>query len=88
VFAKTNQCKLIFTVSPVYKDAEIEVLNKREIMRGFNDIALINNVPFLDLSSDTVIANNKMYFEDNYHMMYEGAKLYTQKLARFYNNIK
>lgn len=88
VFAKTNECKLIFTVSPVYKDAEVEVLNKREIMQGFNDIALVNKVPFLDLSLDSVIANNKMYFEDNYHMMYSGARLYTQKLAHFYNNIK
>lgn len=88
VFAKKNNCHLVFTISPVFKNAETEVLNKHAIIEKFKDIANLNHVELLDFSNDTTISNHKYYFEDNYHMMYSGARNYTRKIAERYNNIK
>lgn len=88
VFAKKNHCKLVFTLSPVFKNAEKEVLNKQVIIENFKNIAIKNQVEFLDFSNDTTLSNHKYYFEDNYHMFYTGARNYTGKIAKGYNNIK
>lgn len=88
VFSKNNNCKLVFTVSPIFKNAETEVLNKQAIIENFKQIANKNRVKFLDFSNDTTISNHKYYFEDNYHMLYSGARKYTKKIAEQYNNIK
>lgn len=88
VFSKKNNIQLVFTISPIYKNAETEVLNKYQVIKAYKNIALINHIPFADFSSDTTISNHRYFFEDNYHMMYSGARSYTQKIAAFYNNNK
>ena len=87
LFANKHKCKLVFTISPVYKNAETEVLNKDQIINEFQNIAKINHVDFINLSSDTTVSNHHYFFEDNYHMLYLGAQNYTRKIATFYNNI-
>jgi len=87
LFCKTNACKLIFTMSPAYKNAQKEVLNKDRIIEHYKNIAFINHIPILDYSGDTAIIGHKEYFEDNYHMLYRGARIYTQKIASDFNNI-
>ena len=67
-------------------NAEKVVLD--ELKENFKQIANKNRVKFLDFSNDTTISNHKYYFEDNYHMLYSGARKYTKKIAEQYNNIK
>lgn len=87
VFAKRNKCQLVLTISPVFKNAETEVLNKKKIINEFENIAFSNHIDFINLSADSTISNHQHFFEDNYHMMLNGAQVYTRKIATFYNNI-
>lgn len=84
---KSRNCRLVFTMSPAYKDAQQEVVNKAQIVKQYQNIAFTNHISLLDYSSDTTIINQKNLFEDNYHMLYRGARLYTHKIARDFNNI-
>ena len=74
-------------MSPAYKNTQKEVANKQQIIKQYQNIAFFNHVPFFNYIDDSTIINNKSYFEDNYHMLYSGAKIYTQKIARDFNNI-
>ena len=86
-FCSANQIKLYFTISPAYKDV-LKGSHHQSVIHQFNAIALKQGIHTFDLSSDTSICNHKNYFEDNYHMLYSGAVLYTRKVANDYNNIK
>lgn len=87
LFCKANACKLVFTMSPAYKNAQKEVVNKARIIEQYKNIAFVHHIPVFDYSSDSSLINHKEYFEDNYHMLYTGARLYTQKIAADFNNI-
>ncbi len=87
LFCKTNSARLIFTMSPAYISAQKEVLNKQHIIEQYKNIAFINHLPLFNYSDDSGIIYNKHYFEDNYHMLYEGARIYTRKIATDFNNI-
>ncbi len=87
LFCKNNHCRLIFTISPAYKDVQREVINKDQIIEQYETIALSNQIPLLNYSDDPAIINDKSYFEDNYHMLYSGARIYTRKIAADFNNI-
>lgn len=86
-FCNTRRCRLIFTISPAYKDAQREVINKDQIIEQYRNIAAVKGISILDYSEDADIMNNKSYFEDNYHLLYAGARIYTGKIARDFNNI-
>jgi hypothetical protein len=87
LFANKNRCRLVFTISPLYKNAETKMLNRIQIINEFQNIAKTNHVDFINLSSDTTVSNHPYFFEDNYHMLYLGARIYTRKIATFYDNI-
>ena len=86
-FCQQQKIHLIFTMSPVYKNALGEVKNRSRIVSQFHDIAAIHRLKLLDFSTDSLISPQKIYFEDNYHMFYSGARLYTRKIAAGFNNI-
>jgi hypothetical protein len=83
---KQNKTQLIFTISPAYKNAGISIPTHKNVIQQFKQIAQQYQLPVLDYSKDTSICNQKKYFEDNYHMFYSGARLYTQKIAQDFNN--
>jgi hypothetical protein len=87
LFCKDNSCQLIFMMSPAYKNAQKEVKNKGQIIEQYRNIAFIHHIPVFEHSNDTDIVNHRDYFEDNYHMLYSGARLYTLKIAADFNNI-
>lgn len=87
LFCKARQSRLIFTMSPAYKDAQQEVINRDRIIRQYQNIAFIHHIPLLDYSTDTSVVGNKAFFEDNYHMLYPGARIFTHKIAADFNNI-
>ncbi|MBS1634774.1 MAG: hypothetical protein JST26_02550 [Bacteroidetes bacterium] len=87
LFCREKHISLHFTMSPVYRDSQSEVLNRDRIIEQYGDIATMNRIMLWDYSRDTAIVNHKVYFEDNYHMLYPGARLYTRKIAVEYHNI-
>ena len=86
-FCSKKQIRLYFTISPAYKDASKEMIFHQPIIEQFKAIALKHNITLFDFSGDTAITNHKVYFEDNYHMLYSGARIYTKKIAGSFNNI-
>lgn len=86
-FCKANRCRLIFTMSPAYKDAQQEVINRERIIAQYRNIADSHRIPFFNYSADSSISNHKAFFEDNYHLLYPGARRFTEKIARDFNNI-
>lgn len=86
-FCRDNHCRLIFTMSPVYKDARKEVINRERIISQYQNIAAIHHIPLLNYSADTSICNHNTFFDDDYHMLYSGARFFTRKIAVDFNNI-
>lgn len=87
VFCKKHQIKLFFTMSPAYKDAINGLKHKETIIKQFEDLAKKEGITVFNYSKDSLISNNKSYFEDSFHMLYPGARIYTQKIAQDFNNI-
>ncbi|MES2131953.1 MAG: hypothetical protein V4506_06340 [Bacteroidota bacterium] len=87
VFCKDNHCRLIFTMSPVYKDARKEMVNREYIITQYRNIAERSHIPFFNYSTDSSICGHNTFFDDDYHMLYSGARLYTRKIASDFNNI-
>lgn len=86
-FCRDNQCRLIFTMSPAYKDAQQEVINRERIIAQYQNIADVHHIPFFNYNADSSICRQRAFFEDNYHMLYPGARLFTRKIAGDFNNI-
>ena len=86
-FCKVNSTRLVFTMSPAYIKAQKEVMNKPQIIEEYGRIAKAHQIPLFNYSNDASVIYNKRYFEDNYHMLYEGARIYTRKIAVDFNNI-
>jgi hypothetical protein len=81
-----KKIQLAFTISPAYKDAGIQIKTHQNVIAQFRQMAQMKQIPLFDYSNDTSICNHKEYFEDNYHMLYAGARIYTQKIAADFNN--
>jgi hypothetical protein len=75
--AKSNNCRLIITISPVYKilQAELKVFDRVKILADHYDI------PVFDLSQDSLFLTNKMLFKDFSHLNYDGAVLLSELLS-------
>lgn len=86
-FCKNNQLRLIFTMSPVHQNARKEVMNRERIISQYQDIADVHHIPLFNYIADTSICNDNLFFDDDYHMVYPGARLFTLKIAADFNNI-
>jgi hypothetical protein len=86
-FCEAHSCRLVFMMSPAYKHAQREVTNKDKIIEQYKSIAFTHHIPVFEHSNDTDIVTHRAYFEDNYHMLYSGARLFTRKIAADFNNI-
>lgn len=86
-FCKANHCRLIFTMSPVYKAAQGEIINRERIIAQYRDIAFRHHIPLFNYSADSSLCNHSAFFDDDYHMFESGARLYTRKIASDFNNI-
>jgi len=86
-FCRQNHMTLFFTISPAYKKALENLKHKKFVIKQFEEIARTENIKLFNYSLDTSITNHQNYFEDNYHMLYSGARQYTLKIAQDFNNI-
>lgn len=86
-FCQQHHCRLFLTMSPAYSATQQELLNRDEVIGQYQDIADFYHLPLLNYSTDSSICRHQAYFEDNYHLFYTGARLYTRKIAGDFNNI-
>lgn len=85
-FCSKNHIKLYFTISPAYKDVERDLKYHKIVIEKFKNLAENKQLKLFDYSRDTSITNHKSYFEDNYHLLFSGATIYTKKIATDFNN--
>ncbi len=78
---KAHQARLIVVLSPMYYKGAEQVLNKSLIIQKVSQRLLLNNVPLLDYSNDT-LSQNFDCFADLYHMNEQGSKLFSCKLVK------
>lgn len=72
--AKSNNSKLIFVISPVYKGSDISKYN--------HEIKIINSyaIPIINHLNDSNFINTPEYFQDRTHMNSHGAEEYSKTI--------
>ena len=72
---KKHKIKLVFSVSPSYNKTDSYKYAYAE------NLAKVNNIPFISHYSDTLINRNKDNFYDQVHMNMKGAQIFTRKIV-------
>jgi hypothetical protein len=85
LISKRKNIKLTLISSPLFGGGKVELLNKESIVKQLKNIALINEIPYYDLSSLAFCARRELFI-DHYHMNAMGAIEFTSYFARFFNN--
>lgn len=70
----------IMIYPPTYYEAQLYITNREGIINIYKEIAINNNIIFLDFSSDE-LTKSKEYFYDSQHLNKKGAELFTKKLS-------
>lgn len=84
-FCKEKNIRLIFVTSPMFAGGKVDLLNKDQIVDEVNQIVRKNGLNHWDLSS-TPYCNQRDLFLDHFHLNYQGARLFTCKLAYLFSN--
>lgn len=84
-FCKTKNIKLIMVTSPMFAGGKIDLLNKDQIVNQVNQIVEKKGLQHWNLSSTPYCAQRKLFI-DHFHMNYQGARLFTFKLAELFSN--
>jgi hypothetical protein len=79
-FSKANGIDLVLLTSPMYKGAEDQMLNKKQVTTQLFNIAMINGIEYWDMSK-AAYSSREDYFYDNFHMNPQGARLFTLGFA-------
>jgi hypothetical protein len=83
---KSSGIRLIFVYSPEYISGQKFVKNREEIFSLYKEIALKNDILFLDYSNDEM-CQDKSYFYNASHLTNQGACMFTEKLIRDLKNL-
>lgn len=80
-----NECnrlniRVILVYSPEYIEGQEFVSNRHEIISFYQNLALKNNLSFIDYSNDP-ICRSKNYFYNSMHLNADGARVFTNKLV-------
>jgi len=82
---KQESIKLSFVSSPMFAGGKTDLKNKEQIVRKVKNIALINKIPYFELSSLPFCADRKL-FVDHFHLNYRGANRFTLYFSAIFNN--
>lgn len=82
---KNNNIQLILVYAPVYTKYTQLVINFNQSNKYFKEIALKNNLTYLDYSHCS-ISSNKTYFYNGTHLNGKGAEVFTKMLVKDLNN--
>ncbi|MCX6158521.1 MAG: hypothetical protein NTY74_11140 [Ignavibacteriae bacterium] len=72
---------LVLVFSPSYELLLNNVLNKEEVIKKYEEIAVENNIIFMDYSKDDICKNADFFFDCD-HLNNKGANVFTEKLIR------
>lgn len=75
-----NKTELIFICTPQYAAGQEYISNRTEVMNLFRDMALENNIPFLDYSADELCNHQELFYNSN-HLNKKGSAIFSSKLA-------
>ncbi|WP_298073641.1 hypothetical protein [uncultured Bacteroides sp.] len=83
---KSHHIALVFTVSPIYSEADADLYDV------LKDVAKENGIPFFDYHTQGLFLDHPEYFRDNEHLWDKGARVYTSifahDLKRYINSIR
>lgn len=85
--SKKLNIHLTLVTSPMFAGGKTDVANKEQILKQVKNIAMRNKINYWDFSS-MPFSNRRDYFIDHFHMNASGAREFTLKFSRFYNNNK
>ncbi len=77
---KKNGSQLILVVSPLFYRREEKEVNYSRFIGEFSSFAIKHNLPFIDLSHDS-IRQNKTFFADPAHLNKAGALAFTRRFC-------
>ncbi len=80
-----NKIKITLLSSPIFAGAQVDLVNKKQIIGQLKNIAAINNIEYFDHSS-LPFCKDRGLFIDHYHMNYKGATKFTRFLSGRFNN--
>lgn len=82
---KKNNTHVTLVSSPIFAGGQVDLINKKQIIKQLNNIALVNRINYFDLSSMS-FCKDRSCFIDHYHLNYKGATKYSLFLSQFFNN--
>jgi hypothetical protein len=82
---KKNKIRFTLVSSPIFSGGEIELKNKKQIIKQLQNIAIINGLQYFDLSS-LPFCNRRGLFVDHFHMNPAGAAIFTEYFGNFIHN--
>ncbi len=81
-----NKIKLTLVSSPIFAGGELDLLNKSQVLNHLNNIAYLNKIEYLDLSS-LPFCDKRALFLDHHHLNYQGSVMFTKHFITKMNNI-
>jgi hypothetical protein len=85
VLCKKNNIHLTLVSSPIFGGGEVELKNKKQILRQLRNIAFVNSLQYFDLSS-LPFCSQRNLFTDHFHMNPAGAAIFTEYFSGFIHN--
>ncbi len=82
---KQNNIHLCFVSSPIFAGGKVNLTNKKQITDKVKNIATINGISYIDLSSLS-FCNDRSLFIDHFHLNYLGANKFTEHFCSVFNN--
>jgi hypothetical protein len=79
-FSKQHGIELVLLTSPMYKGAEDQMLNKKQVVRQLYNLAYINGIEYWDMSKSAYSGREDCFY-DNFHMNPKGARLFSLGFA-------
>ncbi len=82
-FSKKNNIKLCLVAAPISSGALKNNAYKTKLSNSIKNVAVINNLPFIDYTDSTICAQPN-YFSDKFHLNYQGAQKFTTSFALYF----
>lgn len=82
-FSKTNKIKLILVTSPMFAGGNTELINRSSIVKQIQNIALMNDLTYLDLSHCS-FSDRHDCFTDYYHLTHKGSVLFSNEFSLYF----
>lgn len=82
---KANKTRLTLITSPLFAGGKVDLVNKKDVVKQLQNIAVVNKINYLDFSSLSFCSSRNLFI-DHYHMNYAGATKFTLYFSSIFNN--